>query len=189
MTNINSLLQQIAHDDQRIAEESRFIAADTERRWREGAGPLYDVLVSSRAKAVEALCDPDESVRKVAMSMFKDHWPPDPEVEEICRRNTFAGSRSLRTSAIITLAFIRNRLYKEKVAITLADYVLNTALEWDIRRSSYAMLVISFGTQAEKEAVFRATPESKVEGVSKIDAELVQRCVAADYTSDGPVKP
>jgi hypothetical protein len=181
MDELDELLQKISDGDAEVAAAIEFVRTDREQRFRAAIGPIYDAISANRDEAITALRHEDASVRKVAIQMFPHHWPADKDVEDICQRQTHSGPIDVRLCAINTLSIIRNKLYGKKVSSTLAEYALNPTVDWELRRSLYSLLLVFFGTTAQKQSQYQIIQAPRDR--DQIDPLIVKQCIEQDHSA------
>lgn len=181
MDELDELLQKISNGDAEVDAALQFVRTDRDRRSRAAIGPIYDAISTNRDEAIAALRHEDASVQKVAIGLFPHHWPADKEIEEICERQTYSGPNDVRLCAIRALSFIRNKLYGKKMSSTFAEYALNPAVDWELRRSVYLLLLVFFGTEEQKQSQYQTTQAPRER--DQIDRLIVEQCIERDYSA------
>jgi tetratricopeptide (TPR) repeat protein len=182
MNNINDLISDLRYNEINAAEEKERALARQLQIWKAEAGAYVDQMLRSSQATLEYMAHPDRQVRKVAIALFASYWPPSPLVERKCEECIRSESDDeVRLRAIVSLSFVRSRMYGESVCLTLGGFLLDQSVSVAVRQKLYTMLVLAFGTLQERLAIVRAGSSGSMGNVT-IDLARVHAWIVHDYT-------
>lgn len=125
--------------------------------WRERAGHEVDLMVESRAKAVEFLSDPRPAHRSAALAMLMYEWKAaqDADFRKLCEALAlYDPSDDVRQLALIDLGSCYEDTSDPRVGKLLAQIVVDSTLSDKIRAAAYSSLFALCGKRDENIDLF-----------------------------------